>query len=788
MADTGTNDTIRPQKGAATSIAAFVVGLGVIGIVLFGCINVISYETKTSLDLFMQEIAEAESANVKALIEDKFSALHGASAFIVSDNIDDDQTMLDRFREMVDSGAFTRVGVIGSNGNGVGYDFELGPLEADGYSDKDFVRAAIRGEDFVSNAVLDPWGDGSDIVFSVPVYDVKHKGGNPIGALIATTSVSALSEAIDSSLFEGNGRIDIVDSSGSVVCGSNWPEESTTINVLAGQSGSTTELDEMRTDLARGVGGSASFVQQDGTEQFAVYEPIGINDWFINVELPTDYLEAQSRAVLLASVGMAAFVVFVAVLLMGTVFRTKRRSEQALARAALVDDLTGIDNGLAFANKSLLRHEYYNRHHALVLFNLVGFSLYNTIFGYEKGSALLRTVADILSADAKKHELVARLSGDRFVMLIEIADMRAAETRLHALMDQIDEAIGSDETHYQIVSQCCLYRLTEDDAEKDVSLIVEDMAVPLRQKAHAKERIILFDERCVAAAIRARHIEATMSNDVFKEEFLAYFQPQYDIRTGEPVLCGAEALVRWNSPALGLVSPDEFIPIFEKNGFVDRVDHYMLERACIRLRQWMDAGFACVPVSVNLSRQNLFSADLVGRIERIVDSYNIPHDFIELELTEGIVAESTTQLVETANKLRARGFKVAMDDFGTGYSSLSILKDVPFDTIKLDRAFFGTSIDSDRGRTTLMGIIHLLEELGFEIIAEGIESEDEAKQLKSWGCCIIQGFAYGRPVPADEFLKKYLAPAQAQLGRAEAETCGLASDRQKYRTPYSTVP
>lgn len=464
---------------------------------------------------------------------------------------------------------------------------------------------------------------------------------------------------------------------------------------------------------------------------------------------------------------MAAFVVCVTALLMATVFRTKRRGEKALARAALTDDLTGIGNVLAFNSEvAARRHECCDRHHFLALFNLVGFSLYNTIFGYERGSALLRSIAAILTNDLKRSEPAAHLSGDRFIALIETADPKAAEERILALMDRIDEAIGSAGTHYRIVSQCCLYRLTEADRDKDMNLIIQDMAIPFCQtKKHTGERIVFFDECNVAAAMRVRHIEGIMSSALLKEEFVAYFQPQYDIRGGEPRLCGAEALVRWNSPILGLVKPDEFIPIFERNGFVDRVDRYMLERACIRLRQWMDAGLSCVPVSVNLSRQNLFSSDLINRIERTVDSYGIPHDFIELELTEGIVAESIEQLVETANKLRERGFRVAMDDFGTGYSALSILKDVPFDTIKLDRAFFGNSIETERGQATLTSVIQLLDFLGFEIVAEGIESEDEVLQLKEWGCHIIQGFVYGRPVPADEFLKKHLAPAQEHLDR-----------------------
>ncbi len=767
MAARDTDEAVSPTKNTATTIAAFTVGLAVIAIVLLCCISAISHELKNSIGLFMREVAEVESENVNAALEDKLSILHGASSFIVSDNIGNESALLDRFREMVDSKAFARVGIVYPDGKSVGYDSEQGVLAPSDYSGEACVQTALRGDDFVAFSSNESWDDGGTVVFAVPIYDIKHRGGNPIGTLVGTTSALTFSNAIDASLFEGTGSIDVIDSQGTAIFSSGQSAKSASSNVAAvGYSPST--LDEMEENLARGIGGSAKFTQQDGTEKIAVYEPVGINDWFVSVELPTDYLEAKSGAVLAVSLGMAAFIVCVTVLLMATVFRTKQRGERALARAALIDDLTGIGNALAFNSEiAARRHECCDRHHSLALFNLVGFSLYNTIFGYERGSALLRSIAAILADDLRRNELAAHLSGDRFVMLIETADPKAVETKVLSLMDRIDEAIGSAETHYRIVSQCCLYRLTEADRDKDINLIIQDMAIPFCQaKKHTGERIVFFDECNVADAMRVRHIEGIMSTALLKEEFVAYFQPQYDIRGGEPLLCGAEALVRWNSPILGLVKPDEFIPIFERNGFVDRVDRYMLERACIRLRQWMDAGLSCVPVSVNLSRQNLFSSDLISRIERTVDSYGIPHDFIELELTEGIVAESIEQLVETANKLRERGFRVAMDDFGTGYSALSILKDVPFDTIKLDRAFFGDSIETERGRATLTSVIQLLDYLGFEIIAEGIETEDEALQLKEWGCHIIQGFVYGRPVPADEFLKKHLARAQDHLDRA----------------------
>lgn len=757
-------DTALPRNSATTTLFAFAVGLLVIAVVLFGCIGVISQELKSSLGLFMQEIAEVESASVNAVIEDKLSVLHGASAFVVAENIEDSDSLVEHFREMVDSGAFMRVGLVNSEGTGIGYDSRIGELPESNYADSAYVQAALAGEDYVSEPLEDSWEGEPGIVFAVPVYDVKHRGGDPIGVLVGTLSVAAFSDTIDASLFEGHGHIDIINSEGAILFRSTGENAYGGTDAIGRDDIQARSFEQMKEDLAGGWKGSTTVTGDDGSSRFIVYQPIGINDWFIDVVLPSDYLEAKNRTVLLASIVMAVFIACTAIVLMAVVFRTKNRSEKALAHAALEDDLTGIDNALAFDSKFNARSDLFDGKHSLVLFNLVGFSLYNTIFGYEKGSSLIKSVAEILTRSLGRAELLARLTGDRFLMLIRTETPDETQSRLLSLLDSIDSAIGSDETHYQIVSQCCAYRLSTADEEKDVNLIAQDMAIPFRQtKSHAGKRIIFYDEQNVACAMRARHIEGIMSTALLKEEFVAYFQPQYDIRGDRPVLCGAEALVRWNSPVLGLVRPDEFIPIFEKNGFVDRVDRYMLERACIRLRQWMDAGLRCVPVSVNLSRQNLFSADLIGRIEKIVDTYGIPHSFIKLELTESIVAESTVQLVETANKLRQRGFKVAMDDFGTGYSALSILKDVPFDTIKLDRAFFGESIDSERGRTTLTGVIRLLDALGFETVAEGIESESEAVQLKAWGCHVIQGFVFDRPVPADEFTKKHLEPAQDDL-------------------------
>ncbi|MEG1827408.1 MAG: GGDEF domain-containing protein [Gordonibacter sp.] len=765
-------EDIEPRPSRKSNIKTALVcgaGLFVIVIVLVVYVNIISRETESSLNLFMEEVADVESANARAIFEGEFNILHGASAFITQENIGNEAALLERLREVVDSGSFSRVGVVDLEGRGVAYDQSLGSLTSRDYIDQDFVRKSKGGADYVSAPYEDELTGVQSLAFSVPVYDIKHEGGDPIGVLVGVTSAESFANIIDVSLFAGRGSVSIIDSSGNVLLRSAAAEVDG-VDVFSAGYDKAGLPDEAKESLAKGESGSATVIRPNGTTLFTIYRPIGINDWFIDVVVPSDYLEAQNHTVLVASMVMALFVVGVVSLLMYLILRVRHRSEGALARAALTDRLTGIDNELAFMRKSAVRPEYYEGGCSLVLFNLVGFSLFNTIYGFDAGSACLRNIAHLLKSDLRRHELVAHLTGDRFAMLVETSDARRADARLVELMNRIEAATRADDSQYRIVSQCCVYRLERADFERDINLILQDMAVPLkRAQSHAGSRIVRYDECDVAAATRARQIESIMSTALSEKEFLAFFQPQYDISGDVPVLCGAEALARWNSPILGLVTPDEFIPVFERNGSISQIDHYILEHACVRLRQWLDDGLRCVPLSVNLSRRNLFSADLIEQIEHVVDKHRVPHELIKLELAEGIVAENERQLISTAEKLRARGFKIVMDDFGTGYSSFPALKDIPFDTIKLDRSFFGESIADKRGRATLMSVIALLEQLGFKILAEGVETAREVFQLKEWGCQTIQGYVFGRPVEGTVFEQECLRPAQNDLISAQLD-------------------
>lgn len=253
-------------------------------------------------------------------------------------------------------------------------------------------------------------------------------------------------------------------------------------------------------------------------------------------------------------------------------------------------------------------------------------------------------------------------------------------------------------------------------------------------------------------AIRNKEMENTMEDALIDGEFVVYVQPKYGISSGE--IEGAESLVRWLHPTKGLIPPMEFIPLFEKNGFIVKLDAFVLEEVVKLQRRNMDLDRKIVPISVNQSAVLLNQADYISKVDRLVRKYNVPHGLIELELTETIFHDNLKHLNNLVEDLRRFGFGISIDDFGSGYSSLNMLKEIKADSIKLDRGFLNACENSKRGKTVLLNIIRLAKELHMLVVTEGVETEKQAEMLKELNCDLAQGFLYAKPMPMAEFEEK----------------------------------
>ena len=254
--------------------------------------------------------------------------------------------------------------------------------------------------------------------------------------------------------------------------------------------------------------------------------------------------------------------------------------------------------------------------------------------------------------------------------------------------------------------------------------------------------------------LKEQELISEMEPALAKRQFILYLQPQYDYTTN--TMTGAEALVRWKHPEKGLIPPGLFIPIFENNGFICKLDLYVWEEACRLLRKWIDLGLNPVPISVNISRRDIYSQNLVDIFENLIKTYKLDPRMLRLEITESAYMDNPEQLIKVVDDLRDLGFCIEMDDFGSGYSSLNTLKDVPVDVLKLDMKFImsatqGTDSEKSKGGHILSSIVRMANWLKLPVIAEGIETGIQADYLKSIGCFYMQGYYFAKPMPVDEY-------------------------------------
>ena len=263
--------------------------------------------------------------------------------------------------------------------------------------------------------------------------------------------------------------------------------------------------------------------------------------------------------------------------------------------------------------------------------------------------------------------------------------------------------------------------------------------------------IALYDDALHEQEIFSERLLDDFQEALDRKQFIVYYQPKFDIRPDTPVLCGAEALVRWRHPELGMVNPGVFIPLFEGNGLIRDLDTYVWREAAARIRDWKDRFGDAVPVSVNVSRVDVLDPDLIGNLKDLIAEFSLDPADLHLEITESAYTEDAGQIIRTVNKLREAGFLIEMDDFGSGYSSLNMISTLPIDALKLDMLFIRTAFGEGGDRRMLKVTVDISDILGVPMIAEGVETEEQMLALKQLGCAVVQGYYFSRPVPPEEF-------------------------------------
>lgn len=437
----------------------------------------------------------------------------------------------------------------------------------------------------------------------------------------------------------------------------------------------------------------------------------------------------------------------------------RRKYESEIRHLAFYDSLTGLPNRSHFSDRLQqalkIRREGHQQYAALMFIDLDHFKTLNDTLGHEKGDELLRLVAARLSDCIHEPDLVARQGGDEFVVLLADAGGSLKEAQIgcailgEKLLSVLDEPYYIDGLEHSSSASIGITLFAENPPSSDELLKHADIAM-YQAKNSGRNMFCFFDQLMQEKVTRRAELSADLRIAARDEQFRLFYQPQVN-HSG--LVVGAEALVRWQHPIRGMVSPAEFIPLAEETGIILSIGNWVLKTACQQLADWAyRPGYDTLTIAVNVSARQFYQSDFVERVLMILDETGADPTKLKLELTESLLLQDIEGIIVKMTSLKTRGIGFSLDDFGTGYSSLAYLKRLPLDQLKIDQSFVRDLLTDPNDNEIARTIVALAENMKLEVIAEGVETEEQRDRLASHGCYTYQGYFFGKPVPIESFI------------------------------------
>lgn len=383
--------------------------------------------------------------------------------------------------------------------------------------------------------------------------------------------------------------------------------------------------------------------------------------------------------------------------------------------------------------------------HAMFI-DIDNFKRVNDIFGHSTGDKLLICISQLILRYTGS--FAARMGGDEYVVLFDDSYSEEDIVNISKRMLEGMKTLDFRKDILSLVSLSIGIVMNQSVSQPLDDILAKCDAAMYQAKYDGKNRYTIYREYDKTIEIN-RNIELQMEYALIHGEFQVYFQPKVNMITTD--LYGAEALSRWVHPVDGVRPPSTYIPLFEKNGFISKLDLYIFEESCRIKATWQGKNYEHIPVSVNMSRLHLYDSKFPEKLQKIARKYNIPTNELEIEITESVFIKDSSEMILMVNRLRKMGFLVSIDDFGSGFSALNLLKDLPVDTIKLDKEFLRVSSNTVRGKKVIRNVIAMCRDLKMDVVTEGIETKEQVDFITSCGCPIAQGFYYSKPLPVEEF-------------------------------------
>lgn len=721
----------------------------VLMIVVIILVNIVAYQMfNTQLeklfdketDIYLDELSSRSADSVKQKVNGDINKLRGISVMLGAQ----DRIKMDDWMKVLKNHEFLKefqsIYIIFPNGKGYRQDGH-----GINFSNQDYFKRAMKGEVVILNGT----SHFSAITYAVPIF----KEGKVIAILSAVIDRNVFENVLSFSTFNGKGSSYILNKDGRLIVQSNQQDKSMSdYNIFSNIEKTNTEkpnkdVDSMKKNMLAGKNGEVYYTI-DGANKEAVYERIGINDWYLLTNIPVNVTAYKTKTIAAMTVILSILVTLVLLAFLGYVVFEQNKHRKRLFQLAYMDEVTGALNKNSFKLEADLLIKKGKSRYAFIMMDIDKFKIINDIFGYPVGDLLLKHITKVWFKHLNQNERFARISADKFYVLMEWTTQENFEIRLQRIIDDITYFEIIRDSHFNMVVCAGIYVIENVDITIDAMSDRANLA-SRKIKGRHSSAYFFYDDDLRNGLIEQSEIENDMNKALENKEFKVYVQPKYDLKTEK--VSGGEALIRWQHPQKGFILPDRFIPIFENNGFVTKVDMFVVEEICKKQKQWIEQGHLPQTIAINQSRLHLYNSNYVNDLKAITEKYHIDPKLLELELTESAVFDNLDVFLDVTNRLRDFGYRLSIDDFGTGYSSLNMLKDIVVDTLKLDRGFFSDTIHVNRSIKITENIIKMAKDLNMKTVAEGVETKEQVEFLRKLDCNLVQGYYYAKPMPLDDF-------------------------------------
>ena len=737
-------------------ITALTVAVSLILIVCAGVVIMSMFRAeKNSYEAQMKAFINEYKINMERQMDSDIESLETLAGFISNSRLLELENLADGINGAGTAALFLRLGYCekGSDRMRISMTRDLGEeliISERAPELQEAIERAWNGEKATSQVYIDVTLKKPVIAYSVPVYDETDVlRGCLLGVRDLSVFFGILNETTLSQI-----SLDVVwlDENGNFIGQTEGGQERHMDSSIFSQDGiSDKDRRLLKENMSKGRDCTISY--KYGNSTYGLYlEPLDRNSWYLMCIDDTGKVKSPVYFMLLA---VAATFLIILVLSIASIWygsRILRKNNRELIRTAYYDSLTGLFNMKRFGQEvaELLEQDGCRSVAAL---NIRHFRYINEIFGKKQADQVLCELALIIRENIGEDERSCRCSGDQFCMLLHTAEEEEIRRRIGDIMKSCERISERFNRSYpiQIYAGAAVNQVTRPDE------LIDRAEFALKQaRQGVDDEIIFYDEKLHKEEELVRLIESSKNEALEKEEFRLYLQPKRNLVSGE--ITSAEALVRWIREDGSVIFPDQFIPLFELNGFCAQLDLYMVDQVCRKLRQWEDEGRKPVSVSVNQSKLLFYQSDYVERLCEITERYKIPRSRLTLEILEGLAAESIGELNKTIMILKNLGFQISLDDFGSGYSSLNLLTRIGIDEVKLDRGFLEREVfrESESQAVLMKHIVNLARDLSITTVVEGVETAENEAFIRSIGVDYGQGYYYSRPIPSDEFAEMYL--------------------------------